>query len=352
MRDIVGAALAAGAAEAFHARKEPGGWTGEKGRRIITAAITAGGADKMLERGGSNKHSKRHMLESTIAGLATNHLLNGPRSKSRSRRGRRARSEHRGGPKDLASAGILAAAGKKAYDHYRSKSRGRPEHSGYSSDESSRSRPRNSKKRSKSVTDYVNKGLAALGLDESRRRSPSPSDSDGYSDRHHRPRRYREVGRTHPSSGSGYRCSSSQPPGHNQEPDENCSHSDSDLGISSDEERTRRKMLNKEVLTAGLATIATIHAGHGIYQSAQKRKERIRKLREGEIGPEEARRERMMGNLKDAASVSLAALGIKGTVDEWKETAKHHSEYRSFNQQCRQRAKKRQRARSLSLGGR
>ncbi|OWP06499.1 hypothetical protein B2J93_9272 [Marssonina coronariae] len=37
------AALVAGAVEAFRARNEPGGWAGEKAKRILTAAISAGG---------------------------------------------------------------------------------------------------------------------------------------------------------------------------------------------------------------------------------------------------------------------------------------------------------------------
>ncbi|WEW61614.1 hypothetical protein PRK78_007105 [Emydomyces testavorans] len=197
IRNAITAALTAGAAEAYRARKEPGGWTGEKGKRILTAAIGAGGIDKLIERNPS-KHNKRHILESTIAGLATNHLMNGSRSRSRSRHGRRARSESHGGMKNLAATGVLAAAGKKAYDHYRSKSRDRSSQSGYSSDESSQPH-RHHKKRSQSLTDYVTKGLTALGLaDESddKRRSKrhhgryhGSSDDDDYTDgyRSHHP---------------------------------------------------------------------------------------------------------------------------------------------------------------------
>ncbi|KJF61284.1 uncharacterized protein CIMG_12543 [Coccidioides immitis RS] len=196
IRHAITAALAAGAAEAYRARKAPGGWTGEKGKRVLTAAIGAGGMDKLIERD-PNKHNKRHILESTIAGLATNHLMNGSsRSRSHRRHSRRSRSEDHSGMKSLATAGVLAAAGKKAYDHYRSESRGRSPCSGYSSDEDVQPR-RHRKKRSQSVTDYVAKGLAALGLtddvDDKRRSTRhreydhSSSDDDDYSD--YRPRR-------------------------------------------------------------------------------------------------------------------------------------------------------------------
>ncbi|EEP78586.1 predicted protein [Uncinocarpus reesii 1704] len=197
IRHVITAALTAGAAEAYRARKEPGGWTGEKGRRVLTAAIGAGGIDKLIERDPS-KHGKRHIVESTLAGLATNHLMNGPsRSRSHRRHGRRSRSEDHGGMRNLAASGVLAAAGKKAYDHYRSKSRNSSAHSDYSSDGSSQPRRRR-KKRSQSVTDYVTKGLAALGLtddvDAKRRskrhheRNYGSSDDDGYSE-DYRPRR-------------------------------------------------------------------------------------------------------------------------------------------------------------------
>ncbi|KAL4809642.1 hypothetical protein BDV18DRAFT_83089 [Aspergillus unguis] len=201
----VKAAVAAGAVEAFRARKEPGEWSGPKGKRVLTAAIAAGGTDGLVDRN-PDRHSKRHILESTLAGLATNRLVNGSRSRSRSRHGSgRHRSKSGGKTKDVAIAGILAAAGKEAYDRYQ-KSRSRPRRRSGSRDKyddyGSGSRPR-TKKRSKSVSDYINRGMAALGLDEkggrdrsrsgsrSRSRSRSSSrDRDDRRRRHHRSSRY------------------------------------------------------------------------------------------------------------------------------------------------------------------
>ncbi|PGG96221.1 hypothetical protein GX51_07927 [Blastomyces parvus] len=402
------AALTAGAAEAYRARKEPGGWTGEKGKRVLTAAIGAGGANKLID-GHSDKHSKRHLIESTLAGLATNRVVNGPRSRSRSRG--RARSEGPG-KKNLASAGLLAAAGKVAYDHYRSKSRGRDARSGHSSDAESspdRSRrSRGSKKRSQSVSEYLNKGLAALGIGDEkessghgnrrrreRRRYDDDSDSEfGYSDKYQSRRRRsdsrdsysRDVGRLHPSSsfsslrdrgavipltGSNtgapshhatkYRNSS----GNNEMDKHKYKHydhnADSDSSLSTDEEkRTHRKLRRRELVTTGLATMATVHAGHSIVKSIKKREERNALLREGEISPDEARRQRTKNNLKDVASVAVAAIGVKSAVDEWKDAAQHHEEWKSFKHKCkdgrmeRERVRKvrdkKGRARSLSLG--
>ncbi|KAI7289851.1 hypothetical protein KC315_g19984, partial [Hortaea werneckii] len=154
------AALVAGAVEAFRARNEPGPWSGDKGKRIATAALGAGGIDGLIDRN-PNKKSKRHLAEAVIGGVAASRLANGPISKSRSRgrdraaspdagprsrsrsiidrfRGRsrsRARSEagsdksgksgNFGAVKGLAAGGALAAAGKAIYDRVRSKSRNR-----------------------------------------------------------------------------------------------------------------------------------------------------------------------------------------------------------------------------------
>ncbi|KAK2799935.1 hypothetical protein FQN50_008328 [Emmonsiellopsis sp. PD_5] len=386
------AALTAGAAEAIRARKEPGGWSGEKGKRILTAAIGAGGVNKLVA-GDSDKHSKRHLIESTIAGLATNRLVNGPRSHSRSRG--RAQSESRG-VKDVAATGLLAAAGKSAYDRYRSKSRGRTAHSDYSSDDSRPSRHhRGSKKRSQSVSEYLNKGLAALGLGEEdksstrsrggghgRRRYDSDDSDDEYSDTYRSSRRRRSRSRSRDSyprdvsrlrssppyrggdSGGGggggaiipYNATSSSALSHHQvspyhhPPRTQRAESDTSSYLSTDEEkRTRKKLRKREIVATSLATIATVHAGHTVVKSLEKRKQRNVQLREGEISPDEARRQRMKNNMKDVASVGIAALGVKSAVDEWKEAAEHHEENRSFNREVKG---KRERMRARSLSGR
>lgn len=130
------AALLAGATEAFRVRNEPGGWGGEKGKRILTAAIGAGGIDAAADRNPDRK-SKRHILEAVVGGLAGNRLINGSRNevdeRDRDRRTRsrsRARSQSKGpgggnGLAALATAGLGALAGKKLLDHSRSRSRSR-----------------------------------------------------------------------------------------------------------------------------------------------------------------------------------------------------------------------------------
>ncbi|KAL1902815.1 hypothetical protein Sste5346_000726 [Sporothrix stenoceras] len=83
LKHVVTSALAAGAVEAFRLRKTPGPWaSGAKGGRVATAAIGAAVADSAVERNNHNgKHSRRHVVEATVAGLLADRLLNGSRKK-------------------------------------------------------------------------------------------------------------------------------------------------------------------------------------------------------------------------------------------------------------------------------
>jgi hypothetical protein len=363
------AALLAGAAEAFRVRNEPGGWAGAKGKRILTAAIGAGGIDAAADRD-PDHHSKRHVLEAVVGGLAGNRLVNGSRNKieddgrggSRSGRSRsRSRAPSVGGGGGgaglaaLATAGLGALAGKKLLD--RSRSRGGDDRDDrrrrYSSDEDDRDRG-DKHKRSKSVSDYARKGLAALGIGEaaeagrdrsrdrddrrgstreieethvvrkSRRRAASPSDSDSYDDRRD-DRRGGGKSRGDPygddryadsrsSLGRGDRRRKDKDNGRDRRVAEGKqAESDSDsLGSSSGDERRIKKMKGKQFLTTGLAAVATIHAAHNVYQSVEKRNARHKAVKEGEMTPEEAKKLKMKARLQDAASIGIAALGIKG----------------------------------------
>ncbi|KAJ5086470.1 hypothetical protein NUU61_007777 [Penicillium alfredii] len=370
------AALTAGAVEAFRQRKEPGEWTGQKGKRILTAAITAGGTDGLVDKD-PRKHGTRHVVESTLAGLAANRFMNGSRSQSRGRNGRGRSSGALGG---LAASGALAAAGKEIYDRV---SRSRSRHRGRKDASDSEDDHRGSKKRSKSVSDYINKGMAALGLDEGgdrhrddsrdrghsdrhrerrhhrRPRNDEYSDSDADSDYHHRDSRRdrgsRDVGRHRFQDGKNpppYAPTSAPRGGDGatsmDRGQASSSESDSDLGDSSDEKKKRKKMKRDMLLTTGLASVATIHAAHGVYGSVEKRKERMQQLKEGEITPEEARKKRLKANTHDAVSIGLAALGIKGAYKEWKEVNEKRKETNNFQSECAMRAAKRQMRRAHS----
>ncbi|RQM08305.1 hypothetical protein DH86_00003809 [Scytalidium sp. 3C] len=275
------AALLAGATEAFRVRNEPGGWGGEKGKRILTAAIGAGGIDAAADRDPDRK-SKRHILEAVVGGLAGNRLLNGPRStvsddgrsgRSRSRSRSRGPGGGSGGLAALATAGLGALAGKKLLDRSRSRSRAgsdrRRADSRDSYDSRSPSPRRDRHRRSKSVSDYARKGLAALGIGEAagheneRRRRDDRSRYSDSEDDDYGPRRSRHHGsnrndyysdRGYDDRGyddRGYDDSRSQQSGRRRdgqknrkiaEGKQNASDSDSDLGSSSGDERRIKKM--------------------------------------------------------------------------------------------------------------
>ncbi|KOS20823.1 hypothetical protein ESCO_004259 [Escovopsis weberi] len=155
------ASLLAGATEAFRVAKEPGGWKGEKTKRILTAA--AGAATVDAAHGA--EHGKLGLAEAVIGGLVGNRLLNGSRNNieedrltGRSRSRSRARSGANGSGAAsiaaLATAGLGALTAKKA--SHRSRSRSRSRRRGFDSRNHSRSRSRdcsrNERSRSRSVT--------------------------------------------------------------------------------------------------------------------------------------------------------------------------------------------------------
>lgn len=349
------AALAAGAAEAFRVRSTPGPWTGEKGRRVLTAAVSAGGVDGLIDRD-PNKHGGRHVLESILAGLATNRLVNGARSNSRPRNGSRGRSQSRGGIRDMAAAGILAAAGKQAYDRF-SKSRGRDR----SDSPDSRDGGRDSKKRGSSVSRAINKGLAALGLDDKnqsdrgRDRSARSSDySDSEDDHSYRSSRRRRSSRDVRSQGSNSVSGSravAQRDGSSNGKIECHSDCDSDSDLDSDDEkREKKKMFRKELVTSGLATVATIHAAHNVIKNLEAQKKRHDAVKSGAISKEQERTMQRKADLKNVASIGLAALGIKGAIGEWKEVQEQRKEHKEFENKCKERHERRMRRAQSAAG--
>ena len=277
-----------------------------------------------------DKKGKRHALEAVIGGLASNRIINGPRDRSRSRS--RARSRGRDGDgnglKKLAAGGLAAAAGKALLDRTRSKSRGRRS---YSSSSDSRS-PRRSKKRSKSVSEYVTQGIAALGLGEAAKDKRRNDDRD-----YRRDRRDRDYD-------DGYGSHQGRLRGGGGDGGDGIDVSDSssdDLISSSEEDRTQKRMRGKEFLTAGLASVATVHAAHSVYKSVDARKKRSKLVKHGEMSPEESRKLKNKARLQDAAAVGIAALGIKGAVSEWKEMKEQREELHEFANKRSERHEKR-----------
>lgn len=331
MQQALKAAVIAGATVAMQSRNDPGGWTGEKGKRVLTAAISAGGINELVSKD-PNKKGTRHTLEAVAGGLLSNKLLNGPRDKSRSRSRPRG-GDDRGGLKSLATGGFAAAAaGKALLDRARSKSRGRR-----SSSSSSDSRgPRRNKKRSKSVSEYMSRGMAMVGLGDSgkdKRRDDHRDDRSsrrdrGYDDGYGRDRSP-QHGRLRGGGGDGGDGVTGG------------SSSSDDIVSSGEDRRTKTKMHRKEFLTAGLASVATIHAANSVYKSIDARKKRTKLVKSGAMSAEEAHKLKNKARLQDAAAVGIAALGIKGAVSEWKEMHEQREKYHEFQHERAERHERR-----------
>lgn len=108
-------------------------------------------------------------------------------------------------------------------------------------------------------------------------------------------------------------------------------------------ELKRKKLRGKELITAGLATVATIHAAHGVYTSMEASEKRRKLVAEGEMSPEEARKRKSKNMLQDAAAVGIAALGIKSAFSEWKEMNEQRHSVKELEVRRRKRRKQRER---------
>ncbi|KAH6615295.1 hypothetical protein C7974DRAFT_62444 [Boeremia exigua] len=351
------AALVAGAVEAFRSRKVPGAWTGAKGQRVATAALGAAGIDSLIDRN-PEQHEKRHVAESALGGLLANRAVNGSRSRSRAPRdespGGRSRSRSRsifsrsrsrgrsrsasrdkeGNPiAKIAGTGAVIAAGKALYDRVRSKSRG-----GGRSRSRSRSRNRRDRSRSSSADSYV-PSRRGNRRSYSRGRSMDNGHQSNDPSRANPDRRLAAAGA---GAGAGalatqgaHRSVASQRGGGRD--------ASSDSSSTTDMEEQRKKLRGKELLTAGLATVATIHAAHGVYSSMVASEKRRKLVGEGEMTPEEARKRKSKNMLQDAAAVGIAALGIKSAYSEWKEMNEQRHSVKELESRRRKRRKQRER---------
>lgn len=333
------AALVAGAVEAFRSRKEPGPWTGEKGKRIATAALGAGGIDGLMQDRNPDEKSKRHLATAVLGGMAASRLANGSRANSRDREDRseysperrprsrsrsvidrlRGRSKSRGRPaspdggggngavKGLLGAGAIAAAGKALYNKARSKSRKRRSPSNSSADSyvPSRTRRRDRRRSPRSDTgDTRRTGAASVR-----------GGQDGQDDR----ALARGTNRNRNTAMVAGASAANRGGGNENENKNKDGNDSSDSSSTTDMEKKRRHMRGKEIVTASLATVATIHAAHGVYSSMEAHEKRHKLVAEGEMSPEEARKKQTKAWIQDAAAVGIAALGIKGAFSEWKQ---------------------------------
>ncbi|MCJ1476501.1 hypothetical protein MMC13_005167 [Lambiella insularis] len=129
------------------------------------------------------------------------------------------------------------------------------------------------------------------------------------------------------------------------------SDSDSSSSVlpSSEDERQHKHIRTKELLTAGLAAVATIHAASGVYSSMEARDKRYEQLKSGKISPEDARKEKTKQLIQDFAAVGVAALSIKGAMSKWQGAAAQHKQRKEHKREKAERHEKRvEKARSNS----
>lgn len=117
--------------------------------------------------------------------------------------------------------------------------------------------------------------------------------------------------------------------------------SSSQLGSTTDDEKRCRKMQRKKWITAGLAGVATIHAASSLYSSVENHDKRILQVEAGTLSPEEAHKKQRQARWQDAASIAIAALGIKGALSEWKEVQEQRHEHAELLENREERHKKR-----------
>ncbi|KAI9793004.1 MAG: hypothetical protein M1835_007541 [Candelina submexicana] len=126
-----------------------------------------------------------------------------------------------------------------------------------------------------------------------------------------------------------------------QNNDDNSSSESSDVISSSEDERQQKKARGKEMLTAGLAAVATVHAASGVYSSMEARDKRYEQVKSGQLSPEEARKQKTKALLQDFAAVGVAALSIKGAYAKWEGARAQHKQHQELKEAKRQRHEKR-----------
>ena len=110
---------------------------------------------------------------------------------------------------------------------------------------------------------------------------------------------------------------------------------------SEEDKRIERKKRRGEMITGGIAAVATLHAAANVYGSMQARVLREKQLADGTITKEQAKRQRYKHHMQDAASIGLAALSIKGASGKWQGAHAKHTEVKSHRQERKERHQKR-----------
>lgn len=115
----------------------------------------------------------------------------------------------------------------------------------------------------------------------------------------------------------------------------------SDVISSSEDERQRKKVRGKEMISAGLAAVATVHAASGVYSSMEARDKRYEQVKSGQLSAEEAKKQKTKALLQDFAAVGVAALSIKGAYAKWEGAREQHKQVQQHKEAERLRHEKR-----------
>jgi len=368
------AAILAAAVEAFRSRKEPGGATGTKGlKRIIEAAVGAGGIELFLGRNGRDegKPSTKHIMESVIGGLGIQRVANGPRANSGESTG-----------KDLAASAVIALAGNALLDKLRARSQS-PEDRRRSSRSSRSSRPgMGDRKRSQSVGNLLTAGglgTAAYELGKNRRdrdvgsddedneSNISPSDTGSKKSRRSRRDRNAEldpevnpvpisqrvrrdydiVGYTPDGQLALAETTTELAPGSRGAGDRSMlpwkgDDSDSeDIPDSDDEQKKMHDVRRRQWLGIALAVVGSLDLMSRLYETKEKRAKAKEDVASGRISQEQANKSNVKGRLKNLVVFGLLILGIKEAFDGWKEVMEKRKEYKEVCQEYTEHHKKR-----------
>ena len=105
------------------------------------------------------------------------------------------------------------------------------------------------------------------------------------------------------------------------------SSSDTDSYDSDKEIKKQKQLKRRSVITAGLASVATIHAVANVHGSMEKAKERHKKVASGKMSAETAKKKQSKALMQDALAVGIAGIGIKSAFSEIKELKEGREEY-------------------------
>ncbi|KAL8904233.1 MAG: hypothetical protein Q9171_007127 [Xanthocarpia ochracea] len=104
------------------------------------------------------------------------------------------------------------------------------------------------------------------------------------------------------------------------------SDSDSDSELRSQHEQETSAARRKTLLYTGLATVTSIGAVNGLYQSTKAHQQRKRLLREGELSKSEAAELQKEHRKRDLISVGLVAVSMYNTRLGWQRMKSKHVE--------------------------